>query len=542
MSRKIPLIILIFFISFSKVSTLRAQYQTYSNAVKQGTRCYQLTDKGTSRTGAIISDQQYNVNADFVIAGTLNFGDDAMGADGIAFIMLPDPTALSGTLQFGEGIGYAGLPNALVIEFDSFRNRNVGDPPYDHIALLANSNPDHSKASNISGPFRANASGNIKDGLNHDFLIVWDAKVQLLTLWFDCKKVFGYQGDISRPFLGSSKTFYAGFTASTGGQTNIQTVCFKTPTQVDILKDQTYCDSATVVLDGGVNGLIFNWTPAQGLSDPHSSRPTIFLNKSRTFYLNKLDNCGNETVDSLIIKIVPNDLKVSLGNDTVLCENASLVIGVPTGGLNYKWNTGATTQNITVTKPGMYSIQVDDGICIRQDEINIDEKSLPTVSLPADTLACDHDPIRLKAAYPGAAVRWSTGSTDSLITVTEPGNYTAELTNECGTVRDDINIDYENCSLYYIPNAFTPNHDGTNDYFGPAPSSAVIRIEQFYIFDRWGGQVYGAHNIDPRDESLLWNGYFKGKLVDPGIYAYLIRLQMKNGKIINAKGDVMVVR
>ncbi|MEZ4983986.1 MAG: gliding motility-associated C-terminal domain-containing protein [Saprospiraceae bacterium] len=54
----------------------------------------------------------------------------------------------------------------------------------------------------------------------------------------------------------------------------------------------------------------------------------------------------------------------------------------------------------------------------------------------------------------------------------------------------------ENCPIY-MPNIFSPNADGINDFFKPqSVSDAGIFVRQFLIFDRWGGIVYQANEID----------------------------------------------
>lgn len=519
-----------------------AQYRTYHDASAVGNNCYRLTSNNSFVAGAILSQQQYSVDSDFTMACTLNFGiNDVFGGDGFGFIMLPDPNALNSNQQTGEGIGYKGLANSLVIEFDTYQNTALADPTFDHIALVARSNPDHNTAT-IAGPFPAASSGNVEDGLDHDLLIIWEAQLQLLTVYFDCQKVFGYQGDIVRPFLGGSRTFYAGFTASTGGATNEQYICFKTPQEVDNLRDQTFCDSATVVLDAGANARVVSWTPDELFASPHQVRNKVVVTETTTYYLHKWDDCGDETIDSVTINIVPNPLNIFLGNDTVICGNASLVLSVADGGLNYNWSTGATTQSITINQPGTYSVIVDDGLCYKEDEINVGEKSLPQIQLPQDTLLCDHEPYVISVYPNGANIRWQDDSQDSIYTITVAGDYQVSLENECGVVLDQIRVSYDNCSLFYIPNAFTPNHDGTNDYFGPAAGSSIIQIEEMLIFDRWGAQVFAAHAIDPHDETKLWDGSFKSKMANPGTYVYLIRMRMKNGKIITAKGDVTLIQ
>jgi gliding motility-associated-like protein len=78
-------------------------------------------------------------------------------------------------------------------------------------------------------------------------------------------------------------------------------------------------------------------------------------------------------------------------------------------------------------------------------------------------------------------------------------------------------VKYKEVIQIYIPNVFTPNYDGTNDFF---ELFAKGRIDEFSIkiFDRWGGQIFYTDNIENS-----WDGKNKtGKEVQVGVYTYLI--------------------
>ena len=77
----------------------------------------------------------------------------------------------------------------------------------------------------------------------------------------------------------------------------------------------------------------------------------------------------------------------------------------------------------------------------------------------------------------------------------------------------------DNCPIYTLPNAFTPNGDGTNELFVPYPYRFVDRVE-FNIFNVWGNLVYSTSN-----PNLGWDGKnLKGKDVAQGVYYYTCRV------------------
>lgn len=84
-------------------------------------------------------------------------------------------------------------------------------------------------------------------------------------------------------------------------------------------------------------------------------------------------------------------------------------------------------------------------------------------------------------------------------------------------------IEIEDELEVFVPNAFTPNADGTNDWFQPSFSVPVINYE-LYIFDRWGGIVFSTTN--PNEP---WYGTFRnelsGDVVQSGVYAWKLKVQ-----------------
>ncbi len=89
-----------------------------------------------------------------------------------------------------------------------------------------------------------------------------------------------------------------------------------------------------------------------------------------------------------------------------------------------------------------------------------------------------------------------------------------------------------------LPNAFTPNGDGLNDYFRitgiPPDNITRFNIE---IFDRWGQMVFHSSNILDS-----WDGTLNGQPCPPGLYAWVMFWEdVKKTRITN-KGTIMLIR
>jgi gliding motility-associated-like protein len=110
------------------------------------------------------------------------------------------------------------------------------------------------------------------------------------------------------------------------------------------------------------------------------------------------------------------------------------------------------------------------------------------------------------------------------------------------SANDEITISVKKSRNVYIPTAFSPNGDGTNDEFFVFAGPSAVKINQFTIFTRWGEVVYQATDILPNDRTTSWNGEFKGERLNPGVFIYLIEIAFVDGKVITYKGDITLMK
>src|SRR6185369_12401213 len=92
---------------------------------------------------------------------------------------------------------------------------------------------------------------------------------------------------------------------------------------------------------------------------------------------------------------------------------------------------------------------------------------------------------------------WNTGSSEQTIVISEQGQYWLQVINGNGCLTDDTVevIDGKcECSVY-LPSAFTPNHDGRNEFFQPV-YYCDVQDYNLKIFNRWGQLIYEAGKIE----------------------------------------------
>jgi gliding motility-associated-like protein len=429
---------------FTATFGLKAQFVLNGDAVSLGGNCYQLTEEVTTSAGSIWYETLINLEEDFEINFSLNFGDlDAAGADGIYFVLQPVGTGLG---DAGGGMGYLGITPSLGVEFDTYQNGDYGDPAYDHIAIQYNGVLDHDGLFNLDGPVQiVDGVNNVEDGNYHSAKITWDAETQHLQVFVDCVYRVGFISevlDIVETVFAGDPEVYFGFTAGTGGSFNNQYVCFEYTTEIDALEDVTICpgDSTQLIVpDGFVN---YEWSPATGLSDTDIRNPWASPTDNTTYTVIITDECGEAIYDTVNVFVNSGDF-IDLGDDLILCDGQLWTFNVLTPGATYLWQDGSTLPTLTVDENGTYSVTVTDGNCIDSDTVSVNYVPAPDISLPEDTVICGiENTYVIDVTTAGASYLWQDGSTEPTYTIDDDGLYYVTVSVGGCSDKDSVLVNY----------------------------------------------------------------------------------------------------
>ncbi|MEZ5014845.1 MAG: hypothetical protein R2794_11190 [Chitinophagales bacterium] len=152
-------------------------------------------------------------------------------------------------------------------------------------------------------------------------------------------------------------------------------------------------------------------------------------------YYTPVEGCDSIVITHLQINIPV----VDLGVDTAICAGTTILLDAGNPGADFLWNTGATTQSISVSTAGNYSVNITDiAGCTANDVIHVDVNPLPIADLGADTTICMGDTITLHAGHPGAMYAWNTGAATEFIDVHTAGNFGVTVTDANGCAATDI--------------------------------------------------------------------------------------------------------
>lgn len=144
--------------------------------------------------------------------------------------------------------------------------------------------------------------------------------------------------------------------------------------------------------------------------------------------------CAPDTLRDTVLVTPP--AQPNLGNDTLLCDEDSLVLNTGIGGAIYNWSTGAQTPTITVDSAGTYWVEVTTA-CVGSDTIVITTAIPPPLDLGPDSNYCNGGPVPLDAGPGFATYNWSTGAQTQTINATNTGTYSVLATGPMGCQTED---------------------------------------------------------------------------------------------------------
>lgn len=125
----------------------------------------------------------------------------------------------------------------------------------------------------------------------------------------------------------------------------------------------------------------------------------------------------------------------------------------------------------------------------------------------------------------------------------ESGIYEKLLSSEhgCDSLRILV-LEIIGSGEVYVPNVFSPNGDGVNDFTTVFANPDVKMIDQFLIFDRWGELMYELKNFQANNTQQGWDGNHRGEAVRPAVFAYLVEWTDKLGGNHRQYGDITLIR
>ena len=341
--------------------------------------CFLITPAVNDQSGGVWYDNPIDFSNDFTIYYQSYFGsNDADGADGMALVIKQNSNPAIG--DTGAFIGYGGIDQSLIVEFDTFQNNGgadqgpeaFSDPTYDHIAIMKNGVADHASSSNLAGPTQASDNSvNIEDGVDHEVKIEWISSSQTLKVYFDCNLRLSITEDFKNTIFEGDSSVYFGFVGSTGGLNNIHRVCFNSVSFIEnlVLEDETICEGENIQIDASIpSGDSYLWSPEQGVSDINSASPILSPTETTTYIVTVTDICGDPSTQSVTINVTQSDQAPLFDQIDPICFEDVLD---PLPNASIEGVTGTWSPALDNTVSTEYTFTPDDGQCASIAEMTI---------------------------------------------------------------------------------------------------------------------------------------------------------------------------
>ena len=340
------------------------------------------------------------------------------------------------------------------------------------------------------------------------------------------------------------------------------------PVPVITVSSYTYCHSMSVLPISTTAGSNAIWSTNAGMSPVihvgSSYTPAGLQPGNVTFYVadSTLEGCKSQGTASVTVLIYPDPVvNGSVAIDSANCglQNggvSGIEVSGGTPGYTYQWYNGAevvadaTSSTLSGVGPGTYSVLVTDSNgCVAGGNAttfvvpassNLASEFTASNVFGTAPMSCVFVPVSGGAvSYSWTLGNGSTCATSTAQTVyTAPGTYTVSLTTTLGTCVSVTTktLQVDAVPTVEIPNVFTPNGDGVNDFL-TIHSEGITELHS-EIYNRWGALVQTLDGVQAG-----WDGRSQhNETVVDGTYFVILKARTKDGIEIERQGYVTLVR
>lgn len=196
--------------------------------------------------------------------------------------------------------------------------------------------------------------------------------------------------------------------------------------------DSALCPGATLELIATSNAGGLLWSTGETTN-------SIIVDGPGSYTVTTTSSCGTAQASVTITADEMPSAVIAAEGGTTFCTGTETTL-VASGGTTYDWTNGTTGAQQVVSAAGTFTVNVSNACGTDQASITLTEIDAPSVEVSASaSVLCTAGSVVLTATG-GEDLVWSTGATASSITITSPGTYTVNSTNECGTASASVLI------------------------------------------------------------------------------------------------------
>jgi gliding motility-associated-like protein len=308
------------------------------------------------------------------------------------------------------------------------------------------------------------------------------------------------------------------------------------------------------IVNGGSPGYDYEWNTGDSISSLTELTPGMYS-------LTVTDSMGCEVIDTITL-VEPDVLQMDviftdptcIGPRTGVVE----VLSTAGGASPYLYTIAignSSSDGLFMGLPsGLYAVTVQDANgCLYVVDGELTGKLIPVPNAGDD--------VEIELGYSttlsgtvdvlDALVEWTPANTlscnfclDPIATPFITTVYTLMATSSDGCVGlDSVTVRVRKSeTAVYIPNAFSPNDDGINDYLTVFGDRSVKQIDKLAIFSRWGDLVFEEVGFMPNDPMRGWDGTFRDKPVQTGVFTWVAEVRFLDDVVEIFSGDITLIR
>ncbi|MDB4905051.1 MAG: hypothetical protein JWQ63_4332 [Mucilaginibacter sp.] len=319
---------------------------------------------------------------------------------------------------------------------------------------------------------------------------------------------------------------------------------------VPAIAPQTVCQGNVLQLTAS-GGASYIWS---GPNMAQTSQNPLIINNvtsanAGTYSVQATSNSGCAVAPvTALVKVVPQVIP-AISNSVAICAGETTPLSA-SGGLYYKWTPSSGLNSSTIPNPiasptrtTTYTVDISNGGCSDSTKsVTVTVNQNPVANAGGDKVIFEGQSVKLNGTLAGDNITsfYWTPSTflDNPASLTPIASPTDNTTYTLNVVSLSCGISTSNAFVrvykkIIIPNAFSPNNDGINDYWNidalvTYPASSIM------VYNRYGQKVYQSTGY-----AKPWNGTYNGSQLPEATYYYVIDLKNNTPKIT---GWVFVVR
>lgn len=347
--------------------------------------------------------------------------------------------------------------------------------------------------------------------------------------WYDSLTGGNFMGtgsNFTTPIINTTTTYYVETTTTNcaSKRTAVEAKIIITPTVTNTNSPVTNCGPGLFTLTATPSVGTINWYSQIGgtVVGNGTSYITPTISSNTTYYAEAINSgCTNNT--KVPIQLIVYPLPAVTDEPVEKCNSSSITLDASIPNMKYLWSTGETTQTITVSTTGVYTVDVTSPApqnCTSKKTITVSENNKPEIK----NITVDETTVTIELVKAENYFEFSIDGLnyqDSNVFTNAPSGLQTAYVRD----RKQCATDAKTFIVIIIPKFFTPNNDGYNDVW-EVKGLADYPLGEVTLFDRYGKLITQLNSYN-----RSWDGTFNKRTLPATDYWYVLKLDPQSPEV-----------